>query len=90
MRKDKRQNFGQYTLAANVMESLLLNDICMNMIGIYWFRSYVQLRNEKLLISSIHYVTKLKKEKVTSGVVTRSEVCPAITILMLLYSVGFR
>ena len=41
------------------MESLLLNGICVNLIGIYCFWSYVQLRNEILLISSIHYVTKL-------------------------------
>ena len=47
------------TLAANVMESLLLNGICVNLIGIHCFWSYVQLRNEILLISSIHYVTKL-------------------------------
>ena len=46
-------------LAANVMESLLLNGICVNLIGIYCFWSYVQLRNETLLISSIYYVTKL-------------------------------
>ena len=49
----------QYTLAANVMESLLINGICVNCIGIYCFWSYVQLRNEILLISSIHYITKL-------------------------------
>ena len=48
-----------YTLAANVMESLLLIGICVNLIGIYCFWSYVQLRNEILLISSIHYGTKL-------------------------------
>ena len=41
------------------MEWLLLNGICVNLIGIYCFWSYVQLRNEMLLISSIHYVTKL-------------------------------
>ena len=41
------------------MESLLLNGICVNLIGIYCFWSHVQLRNEILLISSIHYVTKL-------------------------------
>ena len=41
------------------MESLLLNDICVNLIGIYCFWSYVQLRNEIMLISSIHYETKL-------------------------------
>ena len=48
-----------YTLAANDMESLLLNGICVNLIGIYCFWSYVQLRNEIQLISSIHYLTKL-------------------------------
>ena len=47
------------TQAANVMESLLLNGICVNLIGIYCFWSYGQLRNEILLISSIDYVTKL-------------------------------
>ena len=58
-----------YTLAANVMESLLLNDICDNLIGIYCFWSYVQLRNEILLISSIHNVTKLngQTQSVLSG-----------------------
>ena len=57
------------TLAANVMESLLLNGICVNMIGIYCFWSYVQLRNGILLISSIHYVTKLngQTQSVLSG-----------------------
>ena len=93
------------TLAANVMESLLLNSICVNLIGIYCFWSYVQLQNEILLISSIHYVTKLngqaqsvlsgdrwdsREGKVSSGVVTWSEVCRAITTLMLLCNVwGF-
>ena len=46
-------------LAANILESLLLNGTCVNLIGIYCFWSYVQLRNEILLISLIHYVTKL-------------------------------
>ena len=57
------------TLAANVMESLLLNGICVNLIGIYCFWSHVQLRNEILLISSIHYVTKLngQTQSVLSG-----------------------
>ena len=58
-----------YTLAANVMESLLLNGICVNLIGIYCFWLYVQLRNEILLISSIHYITKLngQTQSVLSG-----------------------
>ena len=49
---------GHTYLAANVMESLILIGICVNLIPIYFFWSYVQLRNEILLISSIHYVTK--------------------------------
>ena len=58
-----------YTLAANVMESLLINGICVNLIGIYCFWSYVQLRNEILLILSIHYVIKLngQTQSVLSG-----------------------
>ena len=95
-----------HTLAANVMESLLLNGICVNLIGIYCFWSYVQLRNEILLISSIHHVTKLNGQtqsvlsgdrwdsregkKVSSGVVTWSEVCLRITTLMLYAAWGFR
>ena len=96
----------RYALAANVMESLLINGICVNLIGSYCFWSYVQLRNEILLISSIHYVTKLngqtqsvlsgdrwdsrERKKVISGVFTWSEVYLAITTLMLLGCVGFR
>ena len=89
------------------MESLLLNGICVNLISIYCFWSYAQMRNEILLISSIHYVTKLngqtqsvlsgdrwdslkRRKKVSAGVVIWSEVCLAITTLMLLCSVGFR
>ena len=34
------------------MESLLLNGICVNLIGIYCFWSYFQLRNEILLVST--------------------------------------
>ena len=58
-----------HTLAANVMEWLLLNGICVNLIGIYCFWSYVQLRNEILLISSIHNVTNLngQTQSVLSG-----------------------
>ena len=58
-----------YTLAANAMESLLLNSSCVNLIGIYCFWSYVQLQNEILLISSIHYITKLigQTQSVLSG-----------------------
>ena len=54
---------------ANVMESLLLNGICVNLIGIYCVWWYVQLRNEILLIPSIHYVTKLngQTQSVFSG-----------------------
>ena len=37
-----------HKLAANVMESLLLNGICVNLIGIYCFWSYAQLWNEIL------------------------------------------
>ena len=61
--------FNVTTLAANIMESLLLNGICVNLIGIYCFWSYVQFRNEILLISSIHYVTKLngQTQSVLSG-----------------------
>ena len=83
------------------MESLLLNDICVNLIGIYCFWSYVQLRNEILLISTIHYINQIEwpntisivwgpltAEKVSSGVVTSSEVCLAITTWMLLWGFG--
>ena len=52
-----------HTLAANVMESILLNGIWVNLIGIYCFWSYVQFRNEMLLISSIHYVTNLNGQR---------------------------
>ena len=95
-----------YILVANVMESLLLNGICLNLIGNDYFWSYVELWKEILLISSIHYITKLNGQtqsvlsgdhwdsrevkKVNSGVVTWSEVCLGITTLMQLCSVGFR
>ena len=44
------------------MESLLINDICVNLIGIYRFWSYVQLQNEILQISSIQYITKFNSQ----------------------------
>ena len=56
-------------LAANFIESLLLNGICVNLIGIHCFWSYVQLRNEVLLISLTHYVTKLNGQ--TQSVLSR-------------------
>ena len=88
------------TLAAGVMESLL-NGICVNLIGIYCFWSYVHLRNEIWLISSIHSITKLNGQTQSELYrdrsdsregkmwVTWSEVCLAITNLMLSCSMGF-
>ena len=40
--------YSLYVLATNSMKSLLLNGICVNLIGIYCFWSYVQMRNEIL------------------------------------------
>ena len=62
-------NIEWYKLAVNVMEWILLNSICVNLVGIYFFWSYIHLRNKILFISSIHYVTKLngQTEQVLSG-----------------------
>ena len=95
------------TLGTNVMESLLVNGICVNLIDQYLLFLVIcsiaewntvdfidPLRNQIEWPNTISIVwgpLRLKRRKiVSSGVATSSEVCLAITTLMLLCSVGFR
>ena len=47
-----------YTLMAAIMESPTLICIGVNLIGVFWLRCWVRLQNERVLISTAHYLTK--------------------------------
>ena len=71
-------------IAANVMESLLLNSICVNLIGIYCFWSYVQLRNEILLISSVIWIiVSHLRQQCCHGVCRISELSGNLTLPLI-------